>query len=51
LIKKNEGEIVFKEHSELVSPVSDFPDVAVMTATQRLNDEYRIQHEISEQSH
>jgi hypothetical protein len=44
LIEKSEGEIIIKEQSKTVLPVSDFPEVAVMTATQELNDEHRIQH-------
>jgi hypothetical protein len=45
LIEKSEGEIVFKEHSNNVSPITNFPDVAVVTATEGLNDKHRIQHE------
>jgi hypothetical protein len=45
LIEKSEGEIAFNEHSKTVSPVTNFPDVAVITATRRLNDEHRIRHQ------
>jgi len=45
LIEKSEGEIVFNEHSKTVSPVTNFPDVAVITATRRLNDAHRIRHQ------
>jgi len=45
LIEKSEGEIVLKEHSKKVWPVTNFPDVAIITATDGLNDEHRIQHE------
>jgi hypothetical protein len=45
LIEKSEGQIVFNEHSKIVSPVTDFPDAAVITATEGLNDKHRFQHE------
>ncbi len=45
LIEKSEGEIVLKEHSTKVSPVTKFPDAGVITATAGLNDEHRFQHE------
>jgi hypothetical protein len=45
LIEKSEGEIVLKEHSKKVWPITNFPDVAVITAIEGLNDEHRIQHE------
>ncbi len=45
LIEKSEGKIVLNEHSKKVWPVTNFPDVAVITATEGLNDEHRIQHE------
>jgi hypothetical protein len=44
-IEKSEGEIVLKKHSKKVWPITDFPGVAVLTATERLNGEHRIQHE------
>jgi hypothetical protein len=45
LIEKGGGEIVLKEHSKTVHPVTNFPDVALKTATEDLNDEHRFQHE------